>query len=139
MIGNDYDVPVMYQDLGAYSMNPYGAMMPGMYGVPFGATNYLGGVTMQPILCEDKVELINKKNADGNKTAKKAGLILGGLLLLGFVPVIGKFIKNGGIKNALKKGWDSIKNLFSSSAQAPAPAPKPSLLQRFKNLFKKTP
>ena len=72
MIGNDYDIPVMYQDLGKYSMNPFGmpmgGMMPGMYGI--GSTSYLGGVTMAPQLEHDKVELINRKNKEGNKTFK---------------------------------------------------------------------
>ena len=118
MIGSDYDTPVMYQDLGAYTPpGMYNGMMPGMMGM---YPSYLGGVKMQPILCEDKVELINKKNKEGNKNAKKLGLAIGGLFLLGFIPYFRRNIKKaGGVINY-------IKNLFN-------PPAKLSRWQRFKN------
>ena len=107
----DYDVPVMYQDLGAYSMN---CMMPMSGMVP--NTNYLGGVKMQPILCKDKVELINKKDKEGLSTAKKLGLAIGVLFLAGYIPYFRKQIsKAGGIKACLSNGWNKFKNLFKKT------------------------
>ncbi len=142
MIGNDYDIPVMYQDLGTYSMNPFGVpngggmMMPGMYGAGIG-TSYLGGVTMAPQLEHDKVELMNRKDKEGNKTLKNIAKALGVLLLIGYVPYFRKQItKAGGIGKYLSNGWkaftNSVKNTFS-------PQPKLSRWQRFKNWFNKTP
>lgn len=130
MIGSNFDTPVMYQDLANYTMNP-------MMGMPFGgmvggigSTSYLGGVQMRPQLDNDKVQLMNKKNEEGKSTFKKAMLGIGACLLLGFIPVIRKGIKNsGGV-------WSYVKGLFTKT---PSAAQKPSLWQRFKNLFKKNP
>lgn len=114
MIGNDYDIPVMYQDLGTYSMNPFGVptgggmMMPGMYGAGIG-TSYLGGVRLAPQLEHDKVELINKKEQEGNKTIKNVAKALGALLLIGYVPYFRKQItKAGGIGQYISKQWNSL-------------------------------
>ena len=114
MIGNDYDIPVMYQDLGTYSMNPFGVptgggmMMPGMYGAGIG-TSYLGGVRLAPQLEHDKVELINKKEQEGNKTIKNVAKALGALLLIGYVPYFRKQItKAGGIGKYISKQWNSL-------------------------------
>ena len=144
MIGSDYDIPVMYQDLGTYSMNPYGMpvgmvggmpgmMMPGMMGMY--NTNYLGGTTMQPILCQDKLDLIAKKEKEDNNTLKKVGLGIGALLLVGFIPYFRKNIKKaGGIGKYIKNAWNSIVNSFKGNNQ-----PKVSWWQKFKNFFKKKP
>ena len=114
MIGNDYDIPVMYQDLGTYSMNPFGVptgggmMMPGMYGAGIG-TSYLGGVRLAPQLEHDKVELINKKEQEGNKTIKNVAKALGALLLIGYVPYFRKQItKAGGIGKYISKQLNSL-------------------------------
>lgn len=142
MIGNDYDIPVMYQDLGTYSMNPFGVpggggmMMPGMYG-GIGSTSYLGGVRLAPQLEHDKVQLINQKDKEGHKTLKTVAKVLGVLMLLGFIPHIGKQItKAGGLGKYISKQWNaltgSISNIFN-------PKPKVSAWQKFKNLFKRTP
>lgn len=132
MIGGDFDTPVMYQDLANYTMNPmmpFGGMVGGMYG-GIGSTSYLGGVQMRPQLDTDKVQLMNKKNQEGMSTFKKAMLGIGACLLLGFIPVIGKSIKkSGGV-------WNYVKGLFTKTPPAPK---KPSLWQRFKNLFKNNP
>jgi len=128
MIGGDFDTPVMYQDLGKYTMPP---MYGGMYaGGMLGATSYLGGVQMRPQLDNDKVQIINKKNEEGKSTLKKALLGIGAIIALGFIPVVRKGIKNsGGV-------WKYIKSLFTKTPPAPK---KPTLWQRFKNIFKKKP
>ena len=75
MIGGDFDVPIMYQDLANSTMSPMNipfGMMPGMYGVGmYGGgmanTSYLGGVQMRQQPDRDKVEILNKKeNSDKN-------------------------------------------------------------------------
>lgn len=118
MIGNDYDIPVMYKDLGTYSMNPFGSpygggmmmpgMMPGMYG-GIGSMSYLGGVRLAPQLEHDKVQLINRKEREGNKTLKNVAKALGVLLLIGFIPHFGKHIKKaGGIGKYISKQCSSM-------------------------------
>ena len=113
MLG-DYDVPVMYQDLGNYTMNPFiGGLMPmgcGMY------PSYLGDVRIRPLPERDMVELMNKKNDNGKENAKLLGKIIGAALLVGFIPYIGKNIKNaGGISKFISNGWtklvDAIKKI----------------------------
>lgn len=132
MIGNDFDIPVMYQDLANYSMGPMsmpGGMMPGI--MP--NTSYLGGTQMPRQLDHDKVEIMNRKDREAKSTAKKVAIALGVILLAGFIPYFRKNItKAGGIKNYLSNSWNSFKNLFKSN---PAPA-TPSRWQRFKNWFK---
>lgn len=131
MIGGDFDTPVMYQDLANYTMGPmnipFGVMSGNMYaGGMIGNTSYLGGVKMKPQLANDELQLINKKNEAGKSTFKKVMLGIGACLLLGFIPVISKGIKNsGGV-------WNYIKGLFTKTPPAPK---KPSLWQKFKNLF----
>ena len=139
MIGNDYDIPVMYQDLGKYSMNPFGmpvgGMMPGMYGGMY--PSYLGGVTMAPQLEHDKVELKKKKNKEGNKTFKTVAKAVGALLLLGYIPYFRKrIIKSGGIGKYISKQWTALTNSFKNVF---SPKPKLSRWQRFKNWFRRTP
>ena len=118
MIGNDYDIPVMYKDLGTYSMNPFGSpygggmmmpgMRPGMYG-GIGSMSYLGGVRLAPQLEHDKVQLINRKEREGNKTLKNVAKALGVLLLIGFIPHFGKHIKKaGGIGKYISKQCSSM-------------------------------
>jgi len=109
MISNDYDTPVMYQDLGAYSMNPFG--IDGMMGMPYANTSYLGGVTLKPQPCQDQVNLINKKDKEGENTMKKAAYALGALFLIGFIPYFRKNIKNaGGLTNYAKNIYNNITN-----------------------------
>lgn len=127
MIGGDFGTPIMYQDLANYTINP---MMVNPFGMAggIGTTSYLGGVRMQPQLDHDKVQLMNKKNEEGKSTFKKAILGIGACLLLGFIPVIRKGVKNsGGI-------WNYVKGLFTKTPPAPA---KPSRWQRFKNIFRR--
>lgn len=128
MIGGDFDTPVMYQDLANYSMPPMQMGMPfgGMVG---GNTSYLGGVQLKRQLDHDKVQLINKKNEEAKSTLKKALIGIGVCLAIGFIPVICKNVKNaGGV-------WQYIKGLFTKTPPAPPSTPKPSLWQRFKNIF----
>ena len=110
MIGGDFDVPIMYQDLANSTMSPMNipfGMMPGMYGVGmYGGgmanTSYLGGVQMRQQPDRDKVEILNKKeNSDKNtfgsiaplrKSIKKAG-------------GIGSYLKNMFTSKSGKGNW----------------------------------
>ena len=139
MIGNDFDTPIMYQDLANYSMGPMSMpMMPGMMPGMVGGmnTSYLGGTRISPQLDHDKVEIINRKENEAKNTAKKVAIALGVIFLAGFIPYFRKKITSaGGIKKYLSNGWDSFKNMFKSN---PTPA-KPSRWQAFKNWFKPKP
>jgi hypothetical protein len=139
MIGGDYDTPIMYQDLANSTMNPFNIGMGGMYGGGIGTSSYLGGVQMRPQLDHDKVQLMHKKDQEGKRTLKKALLAIGGIIAIGFIPVISKGIKkSGGIGGYMKKLWNGLTGKTPAPAPTPAPA-KPSLWQRFKNVFKKKP
>ena len=118
MIGGDFDVPIMYQDLANSTMSPMNipfGMMPGMYGVGMyggGMANmsYLGGVQMRQQPDRDKVEILNKKENSDKNTFKKAMMVLGGLILLGSIAPLRKSIKKaGGIGSYLK-------NMFTSKS-----------------------
>ncbi len=150
MIGNDFDVPVMYQDLGTYSMNQSAGMMtpgmmpsmapgmmPGMMPGAMSGTaaggNSLGGVTMKPQLENDTLDLINKKHQEDKNTIKKVGLALGALLLIGFVPHFRKQItKSGGVGKYLKKQWKDVVDSFKNIGK-----PKPTKWQKFKGWISK--
>lgn len=95
MVG-DFDIPIMYQDMANYTMSPMN--MPVM---PFGGvtgTSYLGGTRIKPQLDQDKIEIMNKKEAEGKSTAKKIALGLGVVFLMGFIP--GLFGKKSVFQNA---------------------------------------
>lgn len=124
MIGGDFDVPIMYQDLANSTMGPMrmpmGAMQ-GMYGTGMYNTSYLGGVRMPRQLDKDKVQIMNNKENQDKNTAKKVLIGLGAMIVLGSIPVLRKSIKkSGGIVNYVKK-------LFS---------PSMSLSDKIKNGFK---
>lgn len=121
MIGGDFDTPVMYQDLANYTMSPMYMPFGGMTAGGVGSSSYLGGVQMRPQLDNDKVQLMNKKSEEGKSTFKKAMLGIGACLLLGFIPVVRKGIKNsGGVLNY-------VKSLFTKAPK------KASRWSRFKN------
>lgn len=128
MIGNNFDTPVMYQDLAKSSMPPFlTPMMP--------ATNYLGGVQMPRQLDHDKLEIINKKRKEDKRNFKRALTVIGACIALGFIPVIRKNItKAGGIGKFISNTWTNFRNWITGTKTA-----KPSLWQKFKNLFKKKP
>ena len=116
MLG-DYDVPVMYQDLANYTPSPMtggmmpGAMMPGMMpvGMPMYGTSYLGGVQMHQLPERDIVELTKQKEQDGKKSAKLLAKIIGGTILLGYIPYFKKRIKKaGGIGKYIKNNWTKL-------------------------------
>lgn len=124
MIGGDFDVPIMYQDLANSTMGPMrmpmGAMQ-GMYGAGMYNPSYLGGVRMPRQLDKDKVQIMNNKENQDKNTAKKVLIGLGAMIVLGSIPVLRKSIKkSGGIVNYVKK-------LFS---------PSMSLSDKIKNGFK---
>ena len=128
MIGGDFDVPIMYQDLANSTMGPMSiplGTMSGMYGAGMyghmGNTNYLGGVQMRRQPDKDKVQIMNQKENQDKNTAKKVLIGLGAMIVLGSIPVLRKSIKkSGGIVNYVKK-------LFS---------PSMSLSDKIKNGFK---
>lgn len=108
MLG-DYDVPVMYQDLGNYPMNPFiCGMMPlgcGMY------PSYLGDIRLRPLPERDMVQLMHKKNHNGNENAKLLGKIIGAAFLVGFIPYFAKNIKKaGGIGKYVSNNWTKLVN-----------------------------
>ena len=130
MVGGDFDIPVMYQDMANYTMNPMMPMMPiggiassGIYGN--GNTSYLGGINIKPQLDNDKIEIMNKKEAESKDTAKKVAIGLGILLLIGFIP--GLFGKKSGFAKLgekfstkypkatqfFKEKWTNIQGFFS--------------------------
>lgn len=123
MINNDFDTPIMYQDLANYSMGPITT--------PFGAVtnpynkSLLGGTTMQRQLDEDKVEINKQKENQDKNTFKKVALGLGLILAAGFIPAIRKGIKNGNL-------WKSIKDAFKSTPKSQQP-----LMPKVKNWFGK--
>lgn len=136
MIGNNFDTPVMHQDLANYSMSP---MNFGMMGMPYANTNYLGGVRMQPQLDHDKLQVINKKKQESKSTLKKALAAMGIILAVGFIPVLGKSIKKaGGVGKFLSNQWTKITNWFKGTP-ATTSAPKKSFWQKVKGWFKKSP
>lgn len=122
MIGNDFDTPIMYQDLANYTMGPM-SMPFGTAVMPYNRS-LLNGTTMQRQLDNDKVEIMNKKNQQDKSIFKKAVLGIGLVLAAGFIPFICKGIKNGNL-------WQSVKDLFKS---APKKSKQP-FMSRIKGWF----
>lgn len=121
MIGGDFDVPIMYQDLANSTMGPMrmpmGAIQ-GMYGAGMYNTSYLGGVRMPRQLDKDKVQIMNNKENQDKNTAKKVLIGLGVLVALGSIPVLRNSIKKaGGLKKYLQNSWDSLKNFVTGKKQ----------------------
>lgn len=121
MIGGDFDVPIMYQDLANSTMGPMsiplgtmsGMCGAGMYG-RMGNTNYLGGVQMRRQPDKDKVQIMNKKENQDKNTAKKVLIGLGAMVALGCIPILRKNIKKaGGLKKYFQNSWDSLKNFVT--------------------------
>lgn len=127
MIGGDFDVPIMYQDLanstmgamnmplgpmsGMYGAGMYGA---GMYGGGSVGTSYLGGIKMPRQLDRDKVQIMNKKENQDKNTAKNILIGLGALIALGSIPILRKSIKKaGGLTAYIKNGWNSLKSFVT--------------------------
>lgn len=117
-VSDDFQMPIMYQDLRNPNM--------GMLGMPypyFGSyTNYLGGIQMKPELKNDIV-VFEKKKKDRWKTLKNVGLILAAI-------TTGAFLKGKGVFGWIGKQCSGVTNWFknlgkTSPAPAPAPAPAP--------------
>jgi len=108
--GDDYLNPVMYQDISTASMQPVPSWgLSGTAGAEMPQTNFLGGITMQGQLDNDKYQKMQDKEKKDFGLMKKVGLailVLGGLGLVKFSK-IGKWIsgKSSGVTN-----W--CKNLF---------------------------
>ena len=119
MIGNDFETPIMYQDLANYSMGPMITPFGGMTN-PYN-TNMLRGTTMPRQLDADKIEIMKQKENQDKSTFKKAAIALGVILAAGFIPFVRNGIKNGNL-------WQSVKDLFKSS-------PKKPVMPRIKDWF----
>ena len=146
MLGNDFDTPIMYQDLANYTMTPMSFGMNPMMGAPIGGigggynTSYLGGIQIKSQPDKDSVEIMNRKRKEGYSTFKKVAITAAALALVGFIPYFRKQIKGSGgiisyIKNLWKKpqpkvsGWQKFKtNVKSGCSKA---------YNKVKNLFKK--
>lgn len=132
MIGDDFNTPIMYQDLANSTMGtmPYTTgIPPAMYGYGMGGTSYLGGTQMRQQPDRDKVEIMRQKENQDKSTLKKALWILGGAIALGSIPVLRKSIKKaGGLKKYVQSCWNSIKTWVTG---------KPKKGNWFTNLFRR--
>lgn len=115
MIGSNFDLPIMYQDLAESSM-----MMPMM---PFGtalASPYLGGVQLQRQLDADKVYLQHRDDENTKKTARRALSVIGVIAGITFLPALFKSVKtSGGIVKYFKDGWNSLRTMCKSKPVKP--------------------
>lgn len=112
MIGNDFETPIMYQDLANYTMGPMST--------PFMANPYntqlLGGTSMPRQLDQDKVEIMNKKEKQDIGNGKKVLGALGAILLIGAIPILRKNIKKaGGIGKYFENKWNSLVNFVKGN------------------------
>lgn len=136
MIGNDFETPIMYQDLANATMGPLA--MPSCTVNPYANTNLLGGAAIKSQLDNDKLEIMKSKDNEDKNTFKKALGVLGLCLALGAVPIVRKNIKKaGGVGKYLKNKWNNFVNsLKGKKVRKPKKKSKnngPSKTQRFKN------
>ena len=116
LINDDFNTPVIYQDLANSTMRPMNYNLGGMYRT---GPSLLNGVQMQSQLSEDKVEINKAQKAKGDgQLLKNVGLFLLGAAAIGFIPSMRKNIKNaGGIGKFVNKQFNKIsnwgKNLFN--------------------------
>ena len=131
MVGDNFNVPIMYQDLANSTMGPLNMPFGGIYGtgMPVSGynTSYLGGVQMQQQPDRDKLVIKNKKENEDKNTLKKALGVLALVVGLGCIPILRKGIKKaGGVIPYLKKLWKGnntsvmtkIKNWFSATGKS---------------------
>lgn len=120
MIGDDFNTPIMYQDLANSTMGP----MPYTVGVPMTngyitggyGRSLLGGTKMRRQLDNDKIEIMNQKEKQDKSTFKIALWVIGGALALGSIPVLRNSIKKaGGFKKYAKNCWTSLKNFVKGT------------------------
>lgn len=111
MIGDNFNVPIMYQDLANSTMGPLNMSLGGMPGVgmPIGSSSYLGGVRMQQQPDRDKLEIKHKKENEDKNTFKKAIGVLALAVGIACIPVLRKSIKNaGGLSSYMKDKWSGL-------------------------------
>ena len=135
MIGDNFNVPIMYQDLANSTMGPLNMSLGGMRGVgmPIGSSSYLGGVRMQQQPDRDKLEIKHKKENEDKNTFKKAMGVLALAVGIACIPSLRKSIKKaGGISKYLKNKWDGIVDYVNGNNT------KVSFWQKIKNKFKKS-
>ncbi len=123
-IGENAYTPLMHQDLASSSFGMMSYPMMGMgYGMGMGMpaiqrTTYLNGTKMKSQAESD--EFLKRQDEQDKKDLsllKKALLVFGGCVLLGFIPPLRKSIKNaGGIGKFCSNQWNKVvnwaKNLF---------------------------
>ncbi len=121
MLGNDFDIPIMHQDLANYTMGPMA--MPIGLNNPYG-TNMLGGVRMASPLAHDSVNIHKQKDKESLTSFKKALIAIGAILTIGMLPAAKKNIKKaGGL-------WQFIKNSFKKKPPKPVKTP---IMQKIKS------
>ena len=121
MIGGDFDIPIMYQDLANSSLGtmPYTTgIPPAMYGYGMGGiaggSSYLGGVQMRQQPDRDKIEIMHKKETQDKSTLKKVLWVIGGAIALGSIPVLRKSIRiAGGLSQYAKNCLTSLKHFVT--------------------------
>ncbi len=120
MIGDNFNIPIMYQDLANSTMGPLnmslgglpGIGMPGV-GMPGGGyvgnSPYLGGVKMRQQPDMDKLIIKNKKENEDKNTFKKALGVIALVIGLASIPPLRKSIKNaGGLVSYMKGKWNGL-------------------------------
>lgn len=137
MIGDNYNVPIMYQDLANSTMGPLNMPLGGICGIgmpPVGYnTSYLGGVQMQRQPDRDKLVIKDKKENEDKNTFKKALGVLAVVVGLACIPALRKSIKKaGGFNQYMKNKWEGIVDFFKGNNN------KVSWWQKVKNKFKRT-
>ncbi len=106
MIGENFNTPLMYQDLANSTMGPM--YMHGIYGGGM-YSPLLGDVRLARQLDHDKFQVINKKEKEGTNTMKLAGAALAIILAIGGIGRVRKGIKAaGGFTKYIGNKWDDF-------------------------------
>lgn len=140
MVGDNFNVPIMYQDLANSTMGPLNMPFGGIYGtgMPVSGynTSYLGGVQMQQQPDRDKLVIKNKKENEDKNTLKKALGVLALVVGLGCIPILRKGIKKaGGFGKYMKNKWADITDFFKGKSNKSSNTNKVSFWQKVKNKF----
>lgn len=136
MLGDDFNSPIVYQDLANSTMRPmnmnFGMIPGGINYSMYPSTSYLGGTTMRQQPDRDLVNIMNKKDTQDRGTLKKVLIAMGVILTLGAIPPLRNSIKKSG------SVFKYVKNLFAKKPKPAATAgAKSSSGSWFTNLFKK--
>lgn len=108
-LSDDFQMPIMYQDLRNPSMGAMPAPYFGMY------TNYLGGITL-PREPQNDQFVYKERSAREKNTLKKAAIIFAGITGVVFLKQKGAF---KWVSTQWTKGMNWLKNLFKPKPPAP--------------------